>query len=383
LENLDSPGFESGSFALVFMATHGISLLLTGFLARERKWRNLMQGGAALCLLGNLALFATRFLWLPLPIAAMMGLSSGCFVIGWTYPYSQGLEPEKRLSTMALIIFFSNILLFITNTILQFTGPWPLLLVSGGALVMAVICTVRAEEPAPNSPGHWDLPKLYLPILILFVLLIYVNGGLLYSLAYPSVAHLPVFQYFRLLIYMVLLLALALWLRIKVSTLVYLGASLMGISFVLWASQDLTPLGAVTVPLVESSFAFIDLVAWTAPAAIAYLTGRPFRVFGLVLSANVGAIFVGYLLGENFLGQERYQITMGLLACTLIFLAFLLLPWLKDLDQENEERSNIQIPNWAGLTPREQEILSLLLEGHSNKIIAGKLYISENTLKPI
>ena len=210
LENLDSPGFESGSFALVFMATHGISLLLTGFLARERKWRNLMQGGAALCLLGNLALFATRFLWLPLPIAAMMGLSSGCFVIGWTYPYSQGLEPEKRLSTMALIIFFSNILLFITNTILQFTGPWPLLLVSGGALVMAVICTVRAEEPAPNSPGHWDLPKLYLPILILFVLLIYVNGGLLYSLAYPSVAHLPVFQYFRLLIYMVLLLALVL-----------------------------------------------------------------------------------------------------------------------------------------------------------------------------
>lgn len=381
LEHLDSPVFDSGRFALVFIATLGISQLVTGFLVKERKWRFLMQGGVILCLLGSLALLATRFLWLPLPLAAMMGFSSGFFVIGWTYPYSQGLAPDKRLPVMALIILFSNVLVFICNAFLQFTGPRLMLFASAAALVMALICTARAEDLPADLTGQKELPKFYLPLLILFILLIYINGGLLYSLAYPSVAHLSVFQYLRLLFYMALLLTLAFWLRIKVSTLVYLGASLMGISFVLWASPGISPMGAVTVPLLESSFAFIDVFAWTAPAGIAYLTGRYFRVFGLVLSANVGAIFVGYLLGEYILGQGQSQITMGLLACTLIFLAFLLLPWLKDLDQEIEERSNVQIPNWAGLTPREQEILTLLLEGHSNRIIAGKLYISENTLK--
>jgi NarL family two-component system response regulator LiaR len=35
----------------------------------------------------------------------------------------------------------------------------------------------------------------------------------------------------------------------------------------------------------------------------------------------------------------------------------------------------------AGLTPREQEILELIAAGHSNREIAEKLFVSENTVK--
>jgi DNA-binding CsgD family transcriptional regulator len=164
----------------------------------------------------------------------------------------------------------------------------------------------------------------------------------------------------------------------------------MGIAFVLFGFfGDSVAGSAVITFLLESSFGFIDLFTWTIPASIALIYNRSFRVFGIVLSANVAAIFIGFLLGKQLLIRDNYHITTGLFASAIIFLAFLLLPWLKDFAEK--EVGPLPLPGLDGqlrglpwlesLTPREIEILALVLEGHSNKKTSGLLHISENTLK--
>jgi len=47
----------------------------------------------------------------------------------------------------------------------------------------------------------------------------------------------------------------------------------------------------------------------------------------------------------------------------------------------NPSRSTEKRRQELGITPRELEILELLAAGMSNREIAGKLYVSENTVK--
>lgn len=49
--------------------------------------------------------------------------------------------------------------------------------------------------------------------------------------------------------------------------------------------------------------------------------------------------------------------------------------------QEDEDNTDIHLPNAAGLTPRQMQVLNLLVQGCSNKEIAGHMALAEGTVK--
>ena len=381
----------AANLALIFIGAHGITLLATGLLVKQRFWEKMLLIGASLCGVGHFFLLVTGLAWYPQFAMAIMGLGSAVFVLGWTHPYSMGIRPESRIKTMAATIILANIILFLLNFLSNYISPTSSLVVSliplAGALYYSRQIQLNESTPAKKEPG--PLPAKHISFVCIFILMIYINGGFLYNLIYPTVEAVPGSHYFKLLAYIAVLIVI--WMmdsRIKKTLLVYLGASVMGLAFVLFGLFGGSVLGSAIISLlVESSFGFIDLFTWTIPAAISYLYKSSFRVYGIILSVNVSSIFIGYLLGEQLLIQENYEITTGLFASAIIFLAFLIMPWLKDFSEKEttaSPRLNIQLKELnlqELLTPRELEILGLVLEGHSNKKTAALIFISENTLK--
>jgi len=165
--------------------------------------------------------------------------------------------------------------------------------------------------------------------------------------------------------------------------------------------------------MMEAAFAFLDLFIWTTLGDLAFLYGAPFQVFGYALAPMLGSILAGELIGIELLQiGENYRLVTALFAVAAIFLTYTVIPWLnqrmqKDLycflgaeqkdgesagDQDSDAGENraqeslldravkLLLPAQK-LTPRETEIISLLLRGMTNKEIAARLYISENTLK--
>lgn len=392
LNRIVSEKLLPGNLPLIFIGFHGLGLIVTSIVAKEKQsWRLLLLWGAGVCILGHLFLLFSNFAWGAEIAFAILGVSSASFVLGWTHPYSFLISSEHKIKTMAGIIIAANAMLFALNFLLQYLHPNIVLFLSLIPLLAAL--WFGRQIPAPRykpATNPQTFPAIYLVLITLFVLIIYVNGGLLYNLIYPSFAALPYSHFFRWLAYIgVLLVIWALGSKVQKTLLVYLGASIMGVAFVLFGlfSDSVIASGAIVL-LLESAFAYIDLFTWTIPAAIALIFSNSFRVFGPVLTANVAAIFIGYLIGEQLAKTQQYQLTTGLFASAIIFLAFLLIPWLKEFaEKEHASQTTISgkdifdLPHIDSLTPRELEILELLLEGHSNKVTAGLLYISENTLK--
>ena len=118
------------------------------------------------------------------------------------------------------------------------------------------------------------------------------------------------------------------------------------------------------------------------------------RVFGIGLAANVLGIIIGQSLAIVISRPE-------IVALLVVFVGLVLLPLMNQQltkqhthyvflskvlpdEKEGKEKSESKIfinELLALLSRREQEILPYLLEGNTNKMIAVKLSLSENTVK--
>lgn len=403
--------FQGVSLPFIFSLSHTLSFLLGGiFLRNGKHWQKLMLGG----LLATLAVSAALPFFPPVwPWAmAVLGVCAAIYVLGWSYPYAMFVPVTGRLKLMASIIIGANIIYIAFNLLSRTFSPVLLLSLTAVPLLFALynlyLFFMQKGEPAlPLSPpgeGRSRIPVPLMLILCLFIAAIYLSSGFMYNIMQPFLSTVsPLFIYYRYIPYIAVLVVM--WLlgeRMRRYFSIYMGVSLLGLAFVSFALAYTNTAGLImTTVLIEAAFAFLDLFIWTTLGDLAFIYGAPFPFFGFAIAAKLFSILAGELVGLQLLQYgEQHRLVTALFAAAAIFLTFSVIPWLNERMRKDFQRSpehkeegeksaregfmdkvlEFSIPGQK-LTPREMEVVALLLKGMTNREIAAQLFISENTLK--
>jgi DNA-binding CsgD family transcriptional regulator len=389
-------------FVLFHLATYILGCLLFRDTAM---WLKQMKLGVTSALLVNLLLISsTPIVWII--GFSILGVASAIFVLGWSVVYSLSGRENKLRPIMVKIILGANVILLVFTLLSQYLDSFWLLILSNVPLVLAAYL-VYSYKPDKSTQimvqkTQIPTPKLLLPLLCLFILLIYVNGGLMYSVLMPSFSLNIVFgSYFNFVTYIVVLLIILKMGRTPpMSIFVYLGLALLGLAFVIYAAlgtQGIAPI--LSVGLIETSFALLDVFLWVTLGSLSFVYGVPYRIFGLILAANVLGILLGDLTGGLLIrsGENIYLIT-SLVSSGSVFLAIITMPWMTGIIDQNLNTAHIDssrdpgevepheillryLPPDLTLTKRESEVLNLTLQGLTIKDMAQELCISEHTVK--
>lgn len=408
---INNPG--NYSYAIYFMGAHALSLFALALVPYTKiNWQKYMGASALFCMVATILLVVPRVAGeseLVMSLFIGMGIASSMFILGWCFPYTLYIPGPDRIRFMAGVIIKSSLIYVLFSLMVSFFPTqivWMSLTIPliGAAWAAGRIDFVKFNVFTPSPENDRQFSPGFLILLCLFVFGIYLNGGLMYTIMYPS--FLPfedISLYFRSIPYILVLLFFLIRVgRSGEQFIVYLGVSFLGLAFVFFA---LIPdkLGGyiITETLVQSAFAILDLFLWVILAEFALFYSHPFRVFGCGLAANVAAIAAGSFAGTFLLQMEENYFTItALVASGAIFLTFVTMPLLfRRMDERNvnyadapedaqennwEEILDRMVKNMPGthyLTPREKEIVKLILQGDTNKDIAVNLCISENTLK--
>lgn len=391
-------------WGLVFTCSHALSLLIMGLLLKSHKsWKKMMIVGNVATVILTITIKLLNFEFWPVVMAGL-GWSSAIFVLGWSYPYTKGVTNGNRIRIMAGIIVMANLFYYGIKLGAMFLPVEFIFWISVSPLFLILFFSFQKNyykintEKEDEKKHSFPYPLVALLSLVVFVL--YINGGLMYNVIAPEFKeYQKISLYIGDLIYIGTLLLMWFYGQ-KISRVfpVFMGASLTGLAFVTFGLLYGSFTGfLLTETFIQTSIALFDLFLWTILGDISGLYGRPFKIFGFTLAANLVGIFSGGLIGNAFLKLNNYRLLTSMLAFISIFISFVLIHFLntrieKDIikkikmSKEKDKYSLSEsfrgrVPGFMDLTPREQEITDLLLEGYLNREIAAKLNITDNTVK--
>ena len=363
---------------------------------------------AGVCLLGSVPFFFSPGpLWLVSGV--ICGFSAGCAVASWGYFFKTLSSKQERFKTCADCLIGTYVLLFILNLISAHASPFLGLALAMFCLIAGAACVCRL----PTAETHHDDAKkrtqpgdLRPPFLLLcaFIVILTINSGLMYRVVDPAFAHLPkLTSWYSALPYLAALLVMRRLSEGKGQTLrsamLYIGLGLLLLSFLAFMLTERSAGAYLTVAtLMVFAFGIFDLFWWSILGDMLEFTDNPVRLFGIGLSANVFGVLLGRFIGEGFTVLALSPANITVTALVVICLATALLPPLNrklaqllkshayltaylTLKEPERKQAVLGIQPLDPLTERESEILSLLLEGKSNRAIAEESFITENTVK--
>jgi len=403
-----APVMEGYSLFLIFAAAHALTYLTGGLILKDaRNCLNLMAVSLIVTLLTNATLLLPyTILWLP--AMAIFGVFSSLYIMGWCCLYSLFIPNVGRLKLMAAVIIWGNVIFVIFNLLASFLPAQAVLALALLPLVGAGVILSRFKFPylQKSKPLVKAMPLLkpLLVIICLFIFVLYLNGGLMYRIIMPTLdLQVPFAFYFRYVIYILIVLVMYIFgERLQRYFPIYMAVSLLGMAYISFALlSDLTAGFFLTASMFEAAFAMLDLFIWVTLGSLAFLYKAPFQFFGLALAANLSGIILGDFFGELLLESgESIRLMTAIFASLSIFAVFIIVPWLnqqveKNLPQALEGSTISPLLSGSGqpahleahlipgekLTPREIEIIALILKGYTNKDIAEKLFVSPNTIK--
>lgn len=383
------------------------------------------------CCLIYFSMFFINNSFLPFFIA-FIGLAAGVVVVGWAYPYTTDVSVPVRIRVMSVIIICASIIYYLINILSNLFPINVVYFLTGIPLLSSLWFTIGLHSRKTNITllkKQLNYPRRMMLLICILIFGLCINGGFMYNVMYPSLSKFGnISLYFRQIPY-VCTLALVFWRFSRLKSmlfLVYIATAMMGFSFIFFALFSNNVFGYfITEISIQSSFALLDLFLWTILGNISSTNNQLFKVFGAGLFANVFAIFIGGISGDYIFSiSNNYRMMTFMFAVASIFLSILIIPFLNsyiekdlisklnkilvheidflvqktepiieceqleartfekglnkkviDFESENHLISNEQLTN------REKEILSYILRGNTNRIIANSIGISDNTLK--
>lgn len=404
---LEHHGEEPVLYITVAIAAHFAGLSSVGFLIRDISTaRRFMLFGAGFIFLATLPFyFAPSLLWTAGLLAA--GFISGGTVAAWGFYLKTFTPRNERLRSCADLLILSNLLMIAFDLLAALWSPagglsLTLLCLPLGA-VFIFILPAKGRQPltAAGAPEPEISVRLPLLLLCFFVFMITINSGLMYQVFNPAFAHLTLLTSWYWAVPYIAALAILRSLPMKVdrSKMLYAGMAMIiaaFIGFMLLGRQERDYLIVDTLML--GACGIFDLFWWSILGEMLDFTKRPAAVFGLGLSANVLGVLCGDLLGMTITSINLPDAEVAVIALSVVCVTLILLPPLNRqlvLLLKNhtyllaysaiplEQRAEIvhRLEPLDPLTPREEEVLQLILDGNSNRQIAALLFVSENTVK--
>ncbi len=402
--------YNISAHSLVFgtMAAHFAGLLTCGFFIRSmRTAKRLMLFSIAFCIVASSVFFRQpSFLW----TAALLSASFlvGCCVAAWGFYFKHCTPKDERLKTIADGLICSNLLMIALNVAAIYISPNAGLGFSMLTLGAAFLFALRlpkeklAEDPPPSGQGKLYVNKASpLAFLCLFIVVITINSGLMYQVQGPAFAHLEwLTSWYWALPYIVALFIMRnLSRKINRAYILYVAIAMIGFSFIAFLSLDRSSASYLVVnTLMMGACGVYDLFWWSILGEMLELDKNPARIMGIGLSANVLGVLLGGLVGNanttiNGQIQNPTLMALGVVCITLVLLPPLhkqLMTLLKNhvylttiIEMPVQEQTRLirDFNLTEKLTEREGEIAALLIKGKTYRMIAGELYVSENTIK--
>ena len=336
---------------------------------------------------------------------AVMGISASLYIIAWSTLFSLLVEPKDHMRTITAVMLLANIILtafHVSSEILHEKAALFMIFIPlAASLYILTSRYFKIKDLQIKPHAKLPVPKSLLSVFMLIVFIIYLNGGFMYRVMLPALTlNNPYTAYYPFAIYISVLFLI--YLRKKPfnrALLIYPGISFIGLAFISFILIGQSGFGfLLTVGLMESSFALLDVFLWITLGSLAYIYGSPYIIFGMMLGANTSGILFGDLAGENILsrGNDPHLLTT-LISSATILITVAAIPWImKSVEQKLvlireadikvvkdspvDSLTGYLLPGKT-LTGREVQVLSLILEGMTNKDIALTLYISEHTVK--
>ena len=309
-------------------------------------------------------------------VMVLIGLFSSRVVLLWSINYLCENSSVSYGKFFTTILFQSYTLLYVFNAISPILNRaisifFP---VTGFSLLFVVFGSTSKPVAKNMDLAHVPPLKYLFPIF-----LIYISAGITYSGIYPEIAKFAFYdRYYNVLPFLASLpIVFFVHKKRNVKTLLWIGISLLGFSF-LFNIYELQLWNYLIVQtLLQAGWAFMNSFVWLFASDIARMNRNPFYFSSIIatflLGASVGSAI--YITLSGILPSIHITF-IGLLPLLGVLVFTQMIPANLKNDIKNFESQSLNI-----LTMREKEIFLMLLENMKNKDIAQSLNISPNTLK--
>ncbi|NLB21509.1 MAG: LuxR family transcriptional regulator [Clostridium sp.] len=399
---------NSEAFLLSGIIAQISGLLLCGFFVKSinqaKQW--LIVSFVFCITVSGMFFFPATNLWLPVIIG--LGFISGVFVAAWGF-FCQIHTPKKnRMKTAADVLIYSNILMILINVVTIYinlrvglaTGILMLLL----GLPFAIVLPTKAKDTEVKVNLNQDNPiNIMKPLvfLCLLIVVITINSGLMYQVIIPSYNSLEwLTSWYWALPYITALYVMRnLPQNTKRTYILYIALAMIAFAFMTFMSNNRSIFNYLLVnTLMMGACGIFDLFWWSILGELLDFHDNPAKVFGIGLSANLLGVLLGLHIGKVMTSTEIQSLNPLMLSMAVVIISFLILPPLhKSLSSLMEdhaflksfferpvsvqEETKNQYKKFNGLSERESQVASLLLQRKTYKMIAEELFISDNTVK--
>lgn len=396
--HIDSEGLMLAAMAIVMAG-----LFSGGFFVKTAKAAKTAIGLSLMgCIAGSAVFFFEPSQIWPIALFLVSYLAGLC-TCAWGYYLKSCTPSGQRMKTVADVLIYSAVLMIGINQAAIYLSPYLGLACAIGLLGAALFLSagLPAEDEISPKPARAEKKPsgIAKPLALLsaFIIVITITAGLMFKVVNPAFGNVDwlVSLYWAVPYIAALIVMKVLPRTVNRTFLLFAALAMIGLSFIAFIALDRSVQSYLIIStLLLGASGVNDLFWWSILGEMLDLGKNPARILGLGLAANILGVIIGEFIGMSA-SVPGSPVDPALAALAAVCVALVVLPPLhRNLSSILKNHVFLiggqptvpaapaemrrEIP---GLTERERQITDLLLKGYTYRMIAGELFLSENTIK--